>query len=222
MRRFLRASSLAFLLGLVGQAFLEQSTQLPVAPARMLLLALGLIAAAPAGVVLIERMRGSSLPGRGRLVAGLGSAAAALGLLLTAVYFSGGPLGPIPGGRLRGTLVADPNPDWSVLDETRYVQLEMEGPRSVELVVVRVGRDAYVGANYAEWKIWPDVVAAHPDVRLRVGERLYDRSAVEITDRDESRSLLAALSGKYGFDVSLGTGVVRFFRLDPRVALPAS
>lgn len=209
------AAASVFVVAVLGQAVLERTTTLPIAPARMLVVGLGLVAAMPVGVAVIEAVCRRPLPRGARPIVAAGMVPLTLAALLTAVRFSSGPFGPIPGGRLSGELVVDPTPDWSVLDSTKYVQLEMHGPRSVELVVVRVGRDAYVGANYPDQKVWPAIVAAHPDVRLRVGNRLYDRRAVRIADADESRRLLAAASSKYGFDLSLGTGIVRFFRLDP-------
>lgn len=198
----------------VGQLLAERLTALPIAPGRMLVVGVGLIGAIPVSVSLAERWRGR-LGWWWRGVVGASAPALLLAALLGLVRASGGPLGPIPGGTLSGRL-APTDLDPTVLDRTKYVQLEADGPHSVELIVVRVGADVFVGANYPQWKVWPDLVAAHPPVVLRVGELLYPRTAVEITDAELSARLLHAMSHKYGFDVSLGTGLVRFFRLEAR------
>jgi hypothetical protein len=215
MRTLAMAALAVFALAALGQGVAEATLALPIAPARMLVATLGVIAAAPVGIWLIEAGRGRRLGAPARVAAAACGGFLAVAGLQVATRVAGGPLGPIPGGALRGVRVADPRPDWRVLDTTRYVQLETHGPRSVELIVVRSGDDAFVGANFPEWKRWPSIVERHPRVVLRVGDRLYERWAVPIDDVQTAAALLAAMSVKYGFDVSMGTGVVRFFRLDP-------
>lgn len=142
-------------------------------------------------------------------------AALAGAALLGAVRLSGGPFGPVPGGPLRGELGAERHPDWSRMGELRYVALELATGRSLEMLALRDGGSLFVGANYPEQKRWPHEVRRDPEVVVRVDGTLYPRRAVFVEDRARRRELLRAMNAKYGFDVSLGTGRVWFFRLAP-------
>src|SRR5882672_8339557 len=55
-----------------------------------------------------------------------------IGTVLVAQRIADGPIGPLGGGPLRaGTLVTDPNVDWSFLDGGKEVELQLvEPPRS--------------------------------------------------------------------------------------------
>ncbi len=196
---------------------LERSLAWPVAPSRMLAIALWLAAWGPitawAAGRAGPRWRSRPLRTPSLVLAPLVGAA----LLLGVVRLSGGPFGPVPGGRLRGVESAERQPDWRHTDALRYVALELASGRSLEMLCVREGPDLYVAANYPETKRWPHEVRRAPDVVVRVDDTLYLRRAVFIDDDARRRALLAAMNAKYGFDVSLGTGRAWFFRLDPRI-----
>ncbi len=51
---------------------------------------------------------------------------------------------------------------------------------------------------------------------MRVAGRLYDRRAERVESDALQSELLTTMNAKYGFDVSMGTGVVWFYRLAPR------
>jgi len=215
MESIARAAWLTLLAVPPAQWAFERFAPLPVAPSRMLAIALCLVALGPITVDALARV------GPGRVTdivrAGIGLAAPALALLilLGLVRVSGGPFGPVPGGRLRGTPGREAAPDWRATDAVRYVALELASGRSLETLVIRAGEDVYVAANYPEQKRWPHDVRRSPGVVLRVGDTLYPRRAVFVEDTERTRQLLEAMNAKYGFDVSLGTGRVWFFRLDP-------
>ncbi len=194
----------------------ERFAPLPVAPSRTLAIALCLLALAPIAIDLAERRQRRRLSRRGRALLALASPLLALALLLGAVRLSGGPWGPISGGRLRGTPGREAAPDWAQSDSVRYVAIELAGGRSLETLVIREASDVYVGANYPELKRWPHEVRAEPEIVLRVGDVLYPRRAVFIEDAAHTARLLRAMNTKYGFDVSMGTGRIWVFRLDPR------
>ena len=195
----------------------ERSVAWPVAPSRLLAIALWLAAWGPVAASVAGRAgpRGRSGPARAALLVLAPLVGAAL--LLGVVRLSGGPFGPIPGGRLRGIESPERQPDWRRTDAVRYVALELASGRSLEMLCVRAGSDLYVAANYPETKRWPHEVRREPDVVVRVGRTLHPRRAVFVDDDARRRELLRAMNDKYGFDVSLGTGRVWFFRLDPRL-----
>lgn len=109
------------------------------------------------------------------------------------------------------------HPDWQFTDHLKYVHLQINTnlPKSLEMLCVRKDDDLYVGANFPDQKDWPSQIVQHPNVVVGVQGDLYPRHAVRIVDEKAARRLLAAMNEKYGFDVSMGTGVVQFFRLDP-------
>ena len=193
----------------------ERGVAWPVAPARLLAVAIWLAAWGPVAVWATGR---SDERWRSRILrAGLSVAAPLLvaAILFGVVRISGGPFGPVPGGRLRGIESAERRPDWRHTDALRYVALELASGRSLEMLCLREGPDLYVAANTPETKRWPHEVRREPDVVVRVDGTLYPRRAVFVDDGERRRALLDAMNAKYGFDVSLGTGHVWFFRLDP-------
>jgi hypothetical protein len=146
-----------------------------------------------------------------------------IGLLATmgvavafAAGFHDGPIGPFPGGPFRGPLANGPEPDWSFLDRTDGVDLEVDSanPRSVHVWVLRDGNAVFVPSALAAKKRWPGQVVADPRVRLRVDGKIYERSAARVTDPEEIRRLVDAAIAKY--HVSHGDPETTwFFRLDP-------
>ncbi|MEW6270589.1 MAG: hypothetical protein AB1689_14995 [Thermodesulfobacteriota bacterium] len=141
--------------------------------------------------------------------------------LRLAARASGGPLGPIPGGRLAGPLAADQDPDWSFTDAIDTIQVEVapDDPLSVTTWVIAHQGGLYVTADFLNpWKRWPHLAVADPRVRLRIGGEIYERTAVRVTDPREIEELRRAVADKY--DVSphgLAAKVeVWFFRMDAR------
>ena len=90
-----------------------------------------------------------------------------------------GPLVMVPGGELSGTVKPAPS-DWSFTDSVETVQLETrpEDPYSVNVWGVAAGDAFYVASGRGESAAWAKHIAADPRVRLRVGEDLYELSAV--------------------------------------------
>ena len=129
-----------------------------------------------------------------------------------------GPLGPLPGGELNGTLSAPPS-DWSRSAPEDTIQLETrpQDPYSVNLWIVGLERGAYVAAGRGEDSKWVKHIEADPNVRLRIGDRLYELRAVPVTDEAELESFSQGLEAKYDFEASPEQrDQARIFRLDPR------
>jgi hypothetical protein len=126
--------------------------------------------------------------------------------LLVGARFADGPLAIVAGGPFRsGELVTGAEPDWSFVRDTVEVELQLvEPPRSrTTWIVVHEGR-AFIPCGYMNsswgrvWKRWP--LEAERDGRaiLRVGNDLYERQLVRITEGPLVEPLLAELGRKYG------------------------
>lgn len=131
-----------------------------------------------------------------------------------------GPCGPIPGGRLTGTVSGDPSPDWSALvASTDYCQVEVRpsDPYSFTAVCFVVAGALHVGASGAPDKSWPGYVAADDEIRVRFGERIYPRRAILLTDPAERKAAFQAKLGKMGEDYERATPPADhwLYRLDP-------
>lgn len=214
-RKWLIAGCLLLLGAPITQFSIEQYTALPIGPSRYLLILVCGIATAPIGLFIIEWRRDRPLAWWGRGLASLLIPIVSVTLFVGVVRLTPGPFGPIPGGPLAGPVIHEQRPDWRFTDELKYVHLQV-GNRSLEMLCIRQGEHLYVGANFPDSKAWPHQVVLQPNVIVGVSGRLYPRHAVRIIDHETNRYLLQAMNEKYGLDVSLGTGVVRFFRLDPQ------
>ena len=140
--------------------------------------------------------------------------------------FSGGPLGIVPGGHLDGPLAADQSPDWSFTEQVRTIQVEVDPahPLSVTTWVFTLDGALYVAADFFNpFKRWPRLALADPRVRLRIDGRIYERSAVRVTDPATIERLRRAIAVKYDIaDGGIASKVeVWFFRMDPRPTAPA-
>ncbi len=195
----------------------EAATRFPVGPARMATLAVWLVAWVP--LVRFGLARADGLPASRAARAGVFALVPLLGLahVLAGARFSDGPFGPVPGGPLAGPVATEPHPDWSKARTARYAELEVlpDRPRSLETLVLARDGVLYVAANMPRSKRWPGQVLAEPRVRIRVGDRVYERSALRVEGAAHRAALLASMNEKYGFDVSLG-GEIWFFALEPR------
>lgn len=129
--------------------------------------------------------------------------------------------GPIPGGALSGQ-PADAPADWTTELEDGHAICEIESrptdPHSIQLDCFVYGGSLYVQSHrwaLSSWwpvRSWAAVWIEHPDVRVRIGDALYDLTAKQITDAPERASILAFR----GYDpVPEGIAV---FRFEPRGA----
>ena len=120
-----------------------------------------------------------------------------LSLLLLAC----GPRGRTPGFRLFGEVVREPITDWSFTDSVQTIAVETRTwyaiPHSVTTVCFRVGDALYVPSRNPRGKRWVGNVERDPRVRLRIGDRVYERTAVRVTDPALTEALFGALATKY-------------------------
>lgn len=140
------------------------------------------------------------------------------------------PLGPLGGGRLRGEISTLPA-DWSFADRVAEVRLETRGrllPSSVTTWVLTHEGQPYIPSRNCLAKRWVQNVLAESDVRLGIGDEIYELRAVRDEDPEVGRALLDQMLLKYlgiaaedarptsGGDPSRGSAYGCVFRLEPR------
>jgi len=111
----------------------------------------------------------------------------------------GGPVGPFAGGRLSGDVERDPIADWSFANQYALMQVETrpENPYSVNVHFYVVEGRLYIEAGRdRSFSRWRRLLWENPDVRVRFGERVYEVTAVEVTDPEEIAAVLPAFYEK--------------------------
>ncbi len=110
----------------------------------------------------------------------------------------------LPGLWLRGDLVTTPVTDWSFTDKIPTIKLQTHTwyllPHSVNIGCVYYNGHLYVSSVYMRPDVkyrWNQDVLRDPRVRLKIGNQLYDRTLVNVTDPVEKAGVLEAKSKKY-------------------------
>lgn len=118
--------------------------------------------------------------------------------LAAAIAGCGRPFLLLPGGALEGTTGPAPG-SWSFTDEVSTVQLETRpaDPYSVNIWATAAGEHLYVHAG-ANRSAWVEHLEADPDVRLRVGETIYELRAARVATQEEFDRFSDAYERKYG------------------------
>jgi|HubBroStandDraft_6_1064221.scaffolds.fasta_scaffold277361_3 hypothetical protein len=127
-----------------------------------------------------------------------------LALLLVMFRITGlNPNGGIPGLWLTGDLVTTPVADWTFTDNVPTIKLQTQSqfllPHSVTINCVAYSGQLYVTSVYPAGppRAWNTNVMRDPHVRIKIGDKLYDRTAVVVTDPQEIAGVLQAKTKKY-------------------------
>ena len=132
-------------------------------------------------------------------------------LCVLAIYLPVDPVERRPGTGLSGELAADQNTDWAFVEgrtrawvetRTRYLV-----PHSITVSAWADNGKLYVGCRQCDTKTWPRNVARDDRVRVKIGDSVYERRAIRITDPAERAAVLGPAADRPGFAV---------FRMDPR------
>jgi hypothetical protein len=109
-----------------------------------------------------------------------------------------GPFVLLPGGALDGKTAPAPA-DWSFTDSIDTVQLETQpsDPYSVNIWAIGLGEFVYVHAG-ANRSTWVEHMEADPNVRLQVGDSIYELTAARVEGQDEFDRFADAYEKKYG------------------------
>ncbi len=107
-----------------------------------------------------------------------------------------------PGLRLTGEVHQGPVEDWSFSDAHREIFLEVRTPywipHSMTIVCASDGEMLYVGARNPERKRWVGYVARDPEVRLKIGEEVYEQRLEALTEPARIARARAAYARKFG------------------------
>ncbi len=127
--------------------------------------------------------------------------------------------GPVPGGSLSGTAAGVPR-DWStaLADGKEICEIESRpaDPHSIQVECFLFEGGLYVQSHrwaFSPWwpaESWAEIWIAEPAVRVRLGDNLYELTAVHVTDPEPRTRVLRFR----GYDpVPDGIAV---FRFEPR------
>ena len=137
-----------------------------------------------------------------------------IAVYIAAIFVPFEPAERRPGTRLGGDLAEEQDTDWSFLRGRNQIFVETRTwyliPHSVTTVSWVVDDAFYVPCGNCDTKRWPKNVQRDPRVRLKIDGKLYERTAVRITDPAERGRLLSVPAGE-----SLPEGVA-IYRMDPR------
>lgn len=129
----------------------------------------------------------------------------AVGALLVGARFADGPLEIVAGGPFSsGELVTGSEPDWSFVHDVAEVEFQLLEPaRSRTTWIVEYEGKAYIPSGYMTtwwgkiWKKWPHEAEKDGRALLRVGDDLYERRLVRISQGPLLAPIIAEISRKY-------------------------
>ena len=127
-----------------------------------------------------------------------------------------------PGLWLRGTTVDTLPSDWSFTDDYPEIFVQVRTPyflpHSVTIWCGQVDGNLYIGAREAESKNWPGWLERDRDIRLKIGDKLYEVTAADIASDDTLAAVRAAYATKYGLPppVDGETHNVTYWSIVPR------
>ena len=112
-----------------------------------------------------------------------------------------------PGLWLKGEMVTTPVTDWSFTDQIQNIQIQTNSwyllPHSVTIDCVSYKGKLYLfssyaaGLTYPHGRRWNEDVARDPHVRLKIGDKLYDRTLTLVNDPAEQEAVREATFKKY-------------------------
>ncbi len=135
-----------------------------------------------------------------------------------------GPVGPLPGGALRGEAKPCPSSFHAFANEPE-VELEVapDRPRSVRIWNVVQGERLFVPGDFlTPAKRWPHQVVADPRVRLRIAGQLFRCQATRVVDATAVATLRREAARKYRLEPDgwAARSEVWWFAIEPRSADP--
>ena len=108
-----------------------------------------------------------------------------------------------PGLWLTGDLVTTPVADWTFTDDVPNIKLQTQTwyllPHSVTINCLAYKGQLYVSSVYPAGtpRSWNDNVMRDPHVRIKIGDKVYDRTLLLVTDPAEQEGVLQARAKKY-------------------------
>ena len=127
-----------------------------------------------------------------------------------------------PGTWLSGEPVAGPVADWSFTDEHPEIFIQVSTPylipHSVTIVCAALNGGLIVGARDPDTKRWPSYIENDAEVRLKIGDRIYDQQLELVEDPQTVDAIVRAYAAKYNRPVlpPEERPVVRYWRVVER------
>ena len=147
-------------------------------------------------------------------------------LLLVVARITGlEPTAQRPGLWLKGELVTTPVADWSFTDKVQNIKIQTNTwyllPHSVTINCISYKGQLYLysfyaaGLTYPHGRRWNEDVARDPHVRIKIGDKLYDRTLILANDPAEQEAVNEATFKKYpALKLAQGGTIVLFHVLD--------
>ncbi|MFQ5416923.1 MAG: DUF2255 family protein [Myxococcota bacterium] len=111
-----------------------------------------------------------------------------------------GPEDARPGMFLSGEVAPTPS-DWSFTDDHEQIAIQVQTPyllpHAVTIWCASADGALYVGARDPETKHWPAWADDHPDVRLRIGDRVYEVRLAPLDGAEQIAVVRRAYAKKY-------------------------
>jgi hypothetical protein len=113
----------------------------------------------------------------------------------------------IPGLWLSGELVTTPVADWSFLDNVPNIKIQTQSrfllPHSVTINCLNYNGQFYVSSTHPASgpRSWDANVLRDPHVRIKIGDKLYNRTLVLVTDPAERDAVIQVREKKYQLKV---------------------
>jgi hypothetical protein len=131
----------------------------------------------------------------------LGVIVVCLILVLVVLSITGwGPHNRTPGLWLKGNVVTTPVTDWSFTDSIPVVQLQTRSwyllPHSVNINCLNYNGQLYLVSVFPA-SAWNANVQRDPHVRLKIGDNVYERTVMLVTDPAEQQGVMEARHAKY-------------------------
>ncbi len=126
-----------------------------------------------------------------------------------------------PGLWLSGDVSEFPG-DWSFTQDHQEIFVEVSTPyflsHSVTIWCASLDGDLYIGARDPDSKSWPGWVDSNPDVRLKVGDALYDVRVKPLEDKETVQALRAVYAAKYDLPTEYAENPTntRYWKIIPR------
>jgi hypothetical protein len=127
-----------------------------------------------------------------------------------------------PGTWLSGELVAGPVSDWSFTDEHPEIFIQVSTsyliPHSVTIVCATLNGGLIVGARDPDTKRWPSYIENDAEVRLKIGDRIFDQRLELVEDAKTVEAIVRAYAAKYNRPIlpPEERPVVRYWRVVER------
>ena len=148
------------------------------------------------------------------------------GIILVAIGLALGlsacePSDRTPGLWLSGE-VSDFPDDWSFTQDHQEIFVEVNTPylisHSVTIWCAALDGVLYIGARDPDTKNWPSWVDSSPDIRLKIGDKLYDVRATPLDGEDTITALRQVYAQKYELPPAYLSGPTstRYWRIEKR------